>query len=82
VSASSTIGATAWHRNLAIDFALAQGNNVRAIEVARKTQTEFPNSFFPWKVIFLLPESQPSERAAALVKLKELDPFNPEFNTP
>jgi O-antigen ligase len=82
VSASATFGATAWHRNLAIDFALSQNNNVRAIEVARETQTEFPNSFFPWKIIFLLPESQPSERAVALVKLKELDPFNPEFNIP
>ena len=81
-SASAAIGATAWHRNLAIDFATAQGNNVRAIEIANKTLADFPNSFFPWQVIFLLPESQPSERAAALAKLKELDPFNPEFNIP
>jgi len=82
VSASSTFGATAWHRNLAIDFALSQNNNVRAIEIAKEAQTEYPNSFWPWKAIYLLPESQPSDRAAALVKLKELDPFNPEFNTP
>jgi O-antigen ligase len=81
-SASSAIGATAWHRNLAIDFALSQNNNVRAIEIAKETQADYPNSFFPWKLIYLLPESQPSERAAALVKIKELDPFNPEFNSP
>jgi hypothetical protein len=81
-SASSAIGATAWHRNLAIDFALSQNNNVRAIEIAKETQADYPNSFFPWKLIYLLPESQPSERAAALVKIKELDPFNPEFKSP
>jgi hypothetical protein len=82
VSATSAIGATAWHRNLAIDFALLQNNNVRAIEIAKEAQAEYPNSFWPWKAIYLLSESQPSEMAAALAKLKELDPFNPEFNIP
>ena len=81
-SATSAIGATAWHRNLAIDFALLQNNNVRAIEIAKEARAEYPNSFWPWKAIYLLSESQPLEMAAALAKLKELDPFNPEFKIP
>jgi hypothetical protein len=81
-NASVALGATAWHRNLAIDFAMTQSNNALAVELSRKAIRDYPRSYFPWKVIYLSPESAPRERASALSKLKELDPFNPEFNAP
>jgi hypothetical protein len=82
VSASTALGSTAWHRNLAIDFATRQSNNPRAIDIARETIADYPRSFWPWKVLYLLPESSPSDKATALTKLRELDPFNPEFKNP
>jgi hypothetical protein len=81
-NASVSIGATAWHRNLAIDFAMSKSDNATAIELSNKAIADYPRSFFPWKVIYVLPESAPESRVAALSKLKELDPFNPEFDTP
>ncbi len=82
VGAASALGSTAWHRNLAIDAALAQPNNARAIEFAKDSSLAYPRSFWPWKVIYLLPESSETDRSAALKRLQELDPFNPEFKAP
>ncbi len=82
VGAASALGSTSWHRNLAIDAALAQPNNARAIEFAKDSSLAYPRSFWPWKVIYLLPESSEADRSAALKRLQELDPFNPEFKAP
>lgn len=82
VGAASALGSTSWHQNLAIDAALAQPNNVRALEFAKDSTLAYPRSFWPWKVIYLLPESSEADRSAALKRLQELDPFNPEFKEP
>jgi len=81
-SSSVAMGATAWHRNLALDFAISQSNNGRAIQIAKDAISDYPRSFFPWKAVYLLPESSPTDKAAALARLRELDPFNPEFRNP
>jgi hypothetical protein len=80
--AATSIGSTAWHRNLLIDNALAAQDSNRARKYANETISKYPRSFWPWKVIWILPDASESERGLALSKLKELDPFNPEFKSP
>jgi hypothetical protein len=82
VKAATALGSTAWHRNLAIDFALSQSNNSRALEIAREAIIAHPRNFWPWKALLLLPESSPDDQLAAQNRLRELDPFNPEFKAP
>jgi hypothetical protein len=81
-SASMSLGTTAWHRNLAMDSALMQQNNDRAIEIAKLAIVEYPRNFWSWKLIYSLPESSASDRSTALRRLQELDPFNPDFKGP
>jgi hypothetical protein len=77
--AASALGATAWHRNLAIDAALTAKEYKLALEVANQAQKDYPRSFWPWKVSYILPESPMAKRDEALLILQTLDPFNPEF---
>lgn len=77
--AASALGSTAWHRNLAIDSALSAQNNQLALELANQAQKDYPRSFWPWKVSYLLPESPVAKRDEALSVLRKMDPFNPEF---
>ena len=46
-----------------------------AIEIVEK----HPRSFYAWRMLSLLPGSSESEVEAAKIKLRELDPFNPDI---
>ncbi len=80
--AATSLGSTAWHRNLLIDNAMAAQDSSRAQKYASEAIAKYPRSYWPWKVLWVLPEVPASEKSRSFLKLKELDPFNPEFNTP
>ena len=80
--AATSLGSTAWHRNLLIDNAMAAQDSSRAQNYASEAIAKYPRSYWPWKVLWVLPEVPASEKSRSFLKLKELDPFNPEFNSP
>ena len=80
--AAISIGSTAWHRNLLLDAAMASQDSVSARRISYDAIARYPRNFWAWKVLWVLPDSTVEERTKALDKLRELDPFNPEFVNP
>lgn len=48
----------------------------RSLEMARKALAANPRDFGAWKILVANPKLSDSERASAIAKMKELDPFN------
>jgi hypothetical protein len=46
------------------------------LEMARKALAANPRDFGAWKILVANPKLSDSERASAIAKMKELDPFN------
>jgi O-antigen ligase len=77
-AAVSTLGATQFHKELALEFAMRNNRQVETAVLANQLVREYPRNFFGWRVLSVLTESSPQEREKALIKARELDPFNPE----
>jgi len=77
-AAVNALGATQFHKELALDFAMKNNRQSETATLANELVIEYPRSFFGWRVLSVLTESSPQEREKALIKARELDPFNPE----
>jgi len=75
-------GSTSFHSELVVSAAMS----INAVEQAKVTSfrlvEKYPRSFFGWKVIELLPNVTEQERSNAREKLRQLDPFNPQYVKP
>ena len=78
-AAVSKVGSTQFHKEMALDFAMRNNLSSETGNLANKLVSEYPRSFFGWRVLSVLAASTPEERQKALVKVKSLDPYNPEI---
>jgi O-antigen ligase len=53
--------------------------NMESLTVARAAVKAYPRSFDSWNLIYNSPIVSESEKTQALVAIKQLDPFNPDF---
>ena len=79
IAATSILGTTAFHRELVIDFALRNNLSLEAKELAEDLVLDYPRDFFGWRVLSILDVNSAEQRLQAIERLKELDPFNPNF---
>jgi O-antigen ligase len=78
-TAVNKLGGTQFHKELALDFAMRNNREAEVGSLAKALVLEYPRSFFGWRVLSVLTASTPAERELALIKARELDPFNPEL---
>jgi O-antigen ligase len=78
-TAVNKLGGTQFHKELALDFAMRNNREAEVGSLAKALVLEYPRSFFGWRVLSVLTASTPEERELALIKARELDPFNPEL---
>jgi O-antigen ligase len=64
------------HVNFASDLFRKGGFPEQALNMARKAVALNPRNFEAWQQIFLSQNAPDAERKAALLKMRELDPFN------
>ncbi len=81
-SSAEALGSTAWHRAGAINYAYQSQAWDKAQEMALKMTEGNSRDFFGWRYLMYAPNSSAELKSLALAKLKELDPYNPEFKTP
>ena len=74
-----TFGISAFHSEIVIDAASSNNFQQQTYEVANKLVKKYPREFLGWKALYYDPVSSSAERSNALRKLRELDPYNPEF---
>ena len=77
--AAKTLGATAFHMELALDAAIKANDEPLATEVVSELIRRYPRDFMGWRVKQVLSSSTPEEREQAYKMLKEMDPFNPDI---
>ena len=76
---SKSLGATAYHFELALDSALKREDEIRAASLATDLLKRFPRDFMAWRVKAILPSTPEAERLKAMEILREMDPFNPQI---
>jgi len=79
VPATRSLGSTSWHSELALNEALQIPAPPQAKEIANYLVQNYPRSNFGWKVIYFSELSSPEERELALSKLRQHDPFYPDW---
>ena len=77
--AVNRVGATQFHKELALDFAMRNNKDLETGVLAKQLVLEYPRSFFAWRVLSVLTASTPAERQEALLRARALDPFNPDL---
>lgn len=78
-SKAQALGATSYHLELALDAAIKAGDENLASEITRELLDRYPRDFMAWRVKQVLATSTREEREEAYLRLKELDPFNPDI---
>jgi len=81
IKASRVFGATVWHSEMALDTALRIPAATEAQEIATYLVTTYPRDVFGWKILYLSGLSTPEVRNQALSRLRELDPFYPDWRS-
>ena len=79
IETSKVIGSTAFHRDLTLDTAFANSYQAQVKEISDGLRRDFPRDIMGWRAIIYLSTSSASEREAAIQRLYELDPFNPNL---
>jgi O-antigen ligase len=77
--AVNRIGSTQFHKELALDFAMKNNREIETGAFAKNLVSEYPRNFFAWRVLSVLTASSLIERQKALLRARELDPFNPDL---
>ena len=77
--AVNAIGATEFHRELVLDFAMRSNLGPEVKDIASELVRLYPRSFFGWRVLSVSALSTDQERFNALARARELDPFNPDL---
>jgi predicted Zn-dependent protease len=73
------LGSTAFHKEMVIDVALRNNFEPQALILAREIVRQYPKDFMGWRVLAAVNGSTPQEKSEALLKLRELDPYNPNI---
>jgi hypothetical protein len=76
---AKSLGASAFHMDLVLDSALKANNEPLAREVMVELLRRYPRDFMGWRVKQVLASSTPQEREEAYLRLKTMDPFNPDL---
>ncbi len=79
IEATSVLGSTEFHRELVLDFAMRNNYAVEVKEIADGLVSDYPRSFFGWRVLSVAAVSSEEERQKALEIARTLDPFNPDI---
>ena len=82
IETTKVIGSTAFHRDLTLDTAFANSYQAQVKEISDGLRRDFPRDIMGWRAIIYLSTSSASEREAAIQRLYELDPFNPNLPKP
>jgi O-antigen ligase len=77
--AATSLGATAFHLELALDSALKSNDELLASEITEELLRRYPRDFMAWRVKQVLTSSTPQEREFAYQRLKAMDPYNPDI---
>lgn len=81
IAAIRTIGSTSFHAENAMNAFIKSNLAPQAKEVTDYLLENYPRDFAGWGARAVLNSSTPEEKAEAMKKLKELDPFNPGVRT-
>ena len=65
--------------NLAAQLFIDGGFADRALIISQKAVRLNPGNFEAWEKIYLNPDSNENTKSQALLKMRELDPFNPNI---
>ena len=65
--------------NLAAQIFVNSGLAERALVISQKAVKLHPRNFEAWEKVYLNPESDENTKARALLKMRELDPLNPNI---
>jgi len=79
ISSTRLPGSSAFHSELALDTAIKNNLTQQAREISDYLISEYPRDFMGWKARWVLNTSTTQEKEEAKLKLRELDPYNPEF---
>lgn len=72
-------GSTAWHLNETLNAAVMNNFSDQARLLDQKLISSYPRDFYGWKIRYFLNNSSAEEKAVALQKIRELDPYNPDL---
>ena len=75
----NALGATAFHYQLALDWAIKNNSEVQAKEIAEGILERYPRDFMAWQVIQVLTSTSADKKQEALEMLQKMDPYNPEL---
>ena len=78
-SVASSNLALAFYKELTLEKYMQASRYEEAKSLAMEIVEKHPRSFYAWRMLSLLPGSSGSEVEAAKIKLRELDPFNPDI---
>jgi hypothetical protein len=73
------LGATAYHYELALDWAIKNNNEVQAEELTKGLLERYPRDFMAWRVLQVLASTPVDKKIEAFEMLKKMDPYNPSF---
>ena len=71
--------ARSFYKELTLEKYMQASRYDEAKSLAMEIVEKHPRSFYAWRMLSLLPGSSESEVEAAKIKLRELDPFNPDI---
>ncbi len=78
-SVASSNLARSFYKELTLEKYMQASRYDEAKSLAMEIVEKHPRSFYAWRMLSLLPGSPESEVEAAKIKLRELDPFNPDI---
>ena len=78
-SVASSNLARSFYKELTLEKYMQASRYDEAKSLAMEIVEKHPRSFYAWRMLSLLPNSSGSEVEAAKIKLRELDPFNPDI---
>jgi len=72
-------GASAWHLSQVLNSAVSNNFSEQAKVLDNRMLETYPRDVYGWKILYYSISSTPEEKAIAVKKLHELDPFNPDL---
>ena len=72
-------GTSAWHLSQVLSSAVSNNFSEQAKVLDNRMLAVYPRDVYGWKILYYSTSSTPEEKAIAVKKLHELDPFNPDL---
>jgi len=76
-ASAKALGATAYHYELALDWAIKNNNEAQAEELTKGLLEKYPRDFMAWRVLQVLASTPADKKIEAFEMLKKMDPYNP-----